>query len=57
MDPTSDDQPAGERPHAEPAEPTDATDPTAPATDGMAPLINNTGADASADDDADASSG
>ena len=32
-------------------------DPTAPAADGMAPLINNTGADAGTDDDADASSG
>ena len=32
-------------------------DPTAIADDGMAPLINNTGADVSEDDDADASSG
>jgi hypothetical protein len=32
-------------------------DPAAIADDGMAPLINNTGADADADDDADASSG
>ncbi len=32
-------------------------DPAAIADDGMAPLINNTGADDTADDDADASSG
>ncbi len=37
--------------------PEDPDDPTAIAEDGMAPLINNTGADADGDDDADASSG
>jgi hypothetical protein len=47
--PTPDDSP----------EPDDATgrDPTEPAEDGMAPLINNTGADDAEGDDADAASG
>ena len=51
MKPSSDDP---ERDHT-PAEDPDA--PTALATDGMAPLINNTGADGGEDDDADASTG
>ena len=38
-------------------EPDEPDDPTAFADDGMAPLINNTGADGTDDDDVDASSG
>ena len=41
----------------EPDEPDEPDDPTAFADDGMAPLINNTGADGTDDDDVDASSG
>ena len=54
--PRRDDTTAGraEPPRADTDEP---DDPAEPAPDGMAPLINNTGADPSTDDDADASSG
>jgi hypothetical protein len=44
-------------PERDPTPAGDPDDPTALATDGMAPLINNTGADDSDSDDADASTG
>jgi hypothetical protein len=44
-------------PEREPEPSEDPDDPTAPAADGMAPLINNTGADDGDGDGADASSG
>ena len=48
---------AADPPERRRAGPDEPDDPAAPAQDGMAPLINNTGADGTGDEDADASSG